>query len=327
MLLKITDFVCRCFVLFAVCLVFAGLPAAADTIYVNNLGGSDSNNGATTSNKGDNVGPLRTIEAALRRVKRGDSIELANTDIPYKECVALQGRRHSGTSFAPFVIEGNGATLDGIAEVPAHRWEHVTGDVFRFAPDRAGYQQLFLNGEAAKLVGRFDGFYDTSFLEEGQWCRCKGGIHFGTAKDRSVHNYDLSYASHPVGITLYEVEHVVIRDLTLRGFQLDGLNAHDNAFDCVLSKVTSIENGRSGVSVGGASRVRLVDCVLEKNNDTQLNAEGWSTATLKDTTLSSKDASLWKRELNSFGRGARIVIDGETQFEQQGWSDEDDEDD
>ena len=312
-------------VLLSIFVASAVQTATAETIYVNNIGGDDTNNGLTQENKGDGVGPLRTLTGALKRVERGDSIELAKTDVPYNECVTLQGRRHSGTSFAPFVIDGNGATLEGIAQVPAHRWEHVCGDIFRFAPDRAAFQQLFLDGEAAELVGRFDGFYNTQFLTPKQWCRCKGGIHFAAEKGKSVHNYELSFASHPVGITLYNVENVVIRNLKLRGFQLDGINAHDNAFDCLLSDISSVENGRSGVSVGGSSRVRLNHCELGKNNDTQLNAEGWSTSTLQDTRLVSKVAPLWKRELNSFGRGARVIIDGKPQVEQQGWYSEEQE--
>ena len=59
-----------------------------------------------------------------------------------------------------------------------------------------------------------------------------------------------------MGITLYEVRNVVIRDLIVQGFQLDGINAHDGVFDALLKKVTCRGNARSGICVGGASRVR-----------------------------------------------------------------------
>jgi|GEM_PF-925695 len=312
-------------VAFVVCLLLCP-NANADTIYVNNISGSDLNDGASPEHKGEGIGPLKSLTGALKRVHRGDKVELAKTQAPYKECVALQGSRHSGTSYAPFVIDGNGATLDGIDTVPAHRWEHVYGDVFRFVPDRTGYQQLFLDDAAAKRMPKFDAMYNTSFLAKKQWCRCKGGIHFATEKDKSIHTYELSYAKHPVGITLYDVQNVVIHDLNVRGFQLDGINAHDNAFECVLSEVTSTENGRSGVSVGGSSRLHLAKCDLRDNGDSQLRAEGWSTTKLHGTKLVSNEVPAWKRESNQYRRGARITIDGMKQVDTVGWwTDKDEE--
>ena len=57
----------------------------------------------------------------------------------------------------------------------------------------------------------------------------------------------------PVGITLYKVRDVAIGDLTVQGFQLDGINAFDGAFDIQLSGVTCRGNGRSGIlGPGGA---------------------------------------------------------------------------
>ena len=38
----------------------------AESIYVNNTTGNNFNTGADAQNQGDNVGPLRTIEAALK---------------------------------------------------------------------------------------------------------------------------------------------------------------------------------------------------------------------------------------------------------------------
>lgn len=306
-------------------LLFGLTAAQGDTVYVNNISGSDLNDGASPEHKGEGVGPLKSLTGALKRVQRGDRIELAKTTAPYQECVTLQGPRHSGTSYDPFVIDGNGASLEGIATVPAHRWEHVAGDIFRYVPARTGYQQLFLDGTPAKRMPKFDGVYNTSFLKPKQWCRCKGGIHFATEKNTSVHNYDLSYAEHRVGITLYDVENVVLHDLAVRGYQLDGINAHDNAFDCVLSQVTSTENGRSGVSAGGSSRLRLSKCELLDNGDSQFRAEGWSTSHLQDTKMVSNDVPVWKRQANQFGRGARLFINGTKQVETVGWWTESDE--
>ena len=158
--------------------------AESKTIYVNNVVGSDFNTGSLPESQGERVGPLRTIVAALRITNRGDKVELAKTPVPYEECISLQGPRHSGFEFAPFVLNGNGATLDGTAAVPANRWEFVVGDVHRFVPERGGFQMLFLNGEPAKQLPRFDGDFVSAFLKPKEWCRCRGGIHFMPEKEQ-----------------------------------------------------------------------------------------------------------------------------------------------
>lgn len=292
----------------------------ADTLYVNNMSGSNSSNGLSEENQGDGIGPLRTIAAALKRAERGDRIVLANTGAFYEECVTLQGARHSGTSFAPFVIEGNGATLDGTAEVPAHRWEFVRDNIFRFVPDHAGFQQLFIAGEVAAQLPRVNGAYVSNYLKGKEWQRYRGGIQFAAEKGKSVYSYDLRYAQHRVGITLYDVENVVIHDLNVRGFQLDGINAHDNAMDCILSQVSSTANGRSGVAVCGASRVRLVKSNLQQNGSVQLHMEDWSTTHLNETKMVAKYAPVWKRNLNAYGRGAKLFINEEPQVGSEGWN-------
>ena len=42
-----------------------------------------------------------------------------------------------------------------------------------------------------------------------------------------------------MGLSLYKVEHVVIRDLTFQHFQVDGVNVHDLCANVVLDNVRS----------------------------------------------------------------------------------------
>ena len=139
--------------------LFLALPniTLGETHYVNNIAGSDTNSGVIDDNQGAGVGPLRTIRVALKRAQRGDRIVLANTGAYYEECITLQGAKHSGYEYAPFTIDGNGATLDGTALVPPHKWDVVGEDIYRFVPERGGYQRLFLDGELAERIPRFDG--------------------------------------------------------------------------------------------------------------------------------------------------------------------------
>ena len=306
-------------ILTLLCTLSVATPLFGTTFYVNNIAGNDLNSGTLPSGEGEGVGPLRTIQAALRRTQRGDRIELANTGIAYPASISLQGPSNSGYAFAPFVLDGKGATLDGSIAVPANQWELIDDDVYRFQPDVGGYQTLLLDGEPAKSAPRFDGSYLSTFLEPKQWCGCRGGIHFRTEEGKSPYAYDLRYGRHRVGITLYNVRYVVIKNLTVNGFQLDGINAHDNAMECVLDKVTCVANGRSGIAVNGASRVKIIDCRASGNGEVELRCDQWSTTHVINSRLRAEGRPIWTRHVNQAGRGARLFVDETPQFDLHGW--------
>ena len=58
---------------------------------------------------------------------------------------------------------------------------------------------------------------------------------------------------------------MAISDLTVQGFQLDGINALNDARNVRLAGVTCRGNGRYGLAVGGASQVEIDSCLLENN--------------------------------------------------------------
>jgi hypothetical protein len=246
----------------------------ARDIFVNNVGGSDVQNGAAPDSKIQGNGPVRTIAQGLRLAEKGDRLVLANTGEPYRESITLQGGRHSGHPDEPFEVVGNGAVLDGSLPVPSEAWEHVRASVFRFPPRRKSYQQLFLDD--LPLTRRDVGPSGLPQLQPLEWCLFDRHIYFRAEDDRIPQNYRLTHAGPPVGITLYEVRHVVVRDLTVQGFQLDGINAHDNVFGSTIANCVCRGNGRSGISVGGASRVRLDSCLIGNNGTAQIRTEGYS---------------------------------------------------
>ena len=87
-------------------------------------------------------GPVQSLTRGLATAQPGDRIVMSNTGEPYRESVTLFGGRNSGQRSQPFVIEGNGATLDGSLPVPPKAWEHFAGDVFRFRPDGTNQRGL-----------------------------------------------------------------------------------------------------------------------------------------------------------------------------------------
>jgi hypothetical protein len=248
---------------------------SARDIYVDNRIGDDARDGTSPEPFGQRAGPCRSIARALKLTRKGDRLVLTNTGIPYRESITLQAARHSGTSRQPFILIGNGAVLDGTRVVPKGVWEHVDGDVFRFLPPRMSHQTLYLDGEPATRVP-IESRLKLQHLQPRQWCLLDRHVHFRVEPERLPRQYDLRHTMLPVGITLYDVRHVIISDVTVQGFQLDGINAHDNVFETSLINVTSLGNGRSGISIGGASRVTVSDCRAADNGVAQVRTEGYS---------------------------------------------------
>ncbi len=268
---------------------FATFGSARD-LYVNNMAGNDRYDGRVPTTEGKKLGPLHTIARALRIAQKGDRVIIANTGQPYRESITLQGGRHSGLRAARFELIGNGAVLDGSRDIPANAWTWYSGNVFRYRPVKMHFQVLYRNGKPAERVqvteaARIDD------LKPLQWCLFEGQIYFCTEPGNLPQNYDLAHTTLPVGITLYEVRHVTIRDLVVQGFQLDGVNAHDGVTGTTLIGLTCRGNGRSGISVGGASRVQIQACLIGNNGAVQFRAEGPSHAQLVGCDLVGTDAA------------------------------------
>lgn len=244
-------------------------------IFVDNVAGDDRRDGTTEQSSGRAGGPVRSLRRALDLAVGSDRVVMTDTGEPYRESVTLQAGKHTGVATRPFTIVGNGATLDGSAPVPEDAWIHVEGDVFRFRAPRTNFQILFLDGKplVRQFVAREAGFPELRPLE---WCLFDRHIYFRVEKDKLPRQYELSHTSLPVGITLYEARNIVISDLVVQGFQLDGLNAHDSVFDATLVGLTCRGNGRSGISVGGASRVKIIACLVGDNGAAQVRTEGFS---------------------------------------------------
>jgi hypothetical protein len=256
-------------------LVLASTAIARD-IYVNNLTGDDRRSGRHPLIVGPLDGPVRTITRALEIATGNDRIVLANTGVPYRESVTLQAGRHSGLPTKPFVLEGNGAVLEGLQEIPTGRWEFYQDSAFRFRPSGKSFHLLFLDGRPAERVAVAGDAAAVPQLQPLQWCLYRGHVYFRPEPGRLPDSYDLSHTSLTVGITLYEVRHVAIMNLTIQGYQLDGINAHDGVFHASLSDLICRGNGRSGISVGGASNVLVEACLVGNNGAAQLRAEGFS---------------------------------------------------
>lgn len=248
----------------------------ARDLYVNNESGSDLHDGLEPAAAVGYRGPFRTIARALRTAQAGDRIHIENTGIPYRESVTLQADRHSGLGSDPFMIIGNRAILDGSMEVAPQSWEHFQNDIYRFRSENKYFKVLYLGRRPAKRSLDDDPQSRVLGLEPLEWTLADGYVYFRAEEGKLPSSYELSHTVLPVGITLYEVKNVIVQDLTIQGFHLDGVNAHDGARQVDLVGLVCRGNGRSGISVGGASRVRIEGCLVGDNGLAQLRTEGFS---------------------------------------------------
>ena len=257
---------------------------AAD-LYVDNRLGDDRFDGSLPSPDDSGSGPFRSIGRALRNSAAGHRVHIANTGQPYRESLTLQGPQHSGSARRPFELIGNGATLDGSAPVPAEAWRHDRDEVYRFRPPKTSFQLLYLDDVPAERVPVDPDATQRPELEPLQWCLFQRHIYFRPEPDNLPNDHSVSYSGLPVGITLYRVRNVVVRGLTVQGFQLDGINAHDGVSETTLKDVIARGNARSGVSVGGASQLMIQESTLGDNGAAQLRTEGFSQTRVIASTL------------------------------------------
>lgn len=286
-----------------ICLALAAQAAARD-IYVNNVAGDDHYDGLAEKFAGGRTGPVQTINKALRVVDKGDRIVIAKTDSPYYEPLSLSAANHCGLPHLPLVIYGNGAILDGTGPVPGEAWEPVANDVFRFRPRRLTFQQLYLDGKPAIRRDIDPAVAQVPELKPLEWMLFEGHIYFRVEPGKLPEDYALRCAAERTGITLYHVRNVIIRDLVVQGFQLDGVNAHDGVNQTAVVGMTCRGNGRSGVTVANSSRLIINSCLIGDNGEAQVRVEGYSVAELVNTEIIDNTAP-------AFGRlGGKLLIDG-----------------
>ncbi len=281
-----------------VCLFLTNRTIARD-IFVNNTTGDDRRSGTTDELTGGD-GPLRSITRALRAAEFGDRIVVAKTKKPYHGSLSLQAGRHSGTVDRPFRLVSNGAVLDGTREVPVLQWAYYDQGAYRYRPRSLTRQILFLDGKPAKRVSVEKGKQPPK-LEALQWCWVGGYIYFRPEKGKTPADYVLAHTYLRVGITIYETQHVLVSGFVVQGFELDGVNAHDSVFHGELKGMTCRGNARSGISIGGASRVKVNACLLGNNGEAQLRTEGFSTTELVDSDLIENTAPRIDRQ------GGRLI--------------------
>ncbi|GAB6166645.1 hypothetical protein JCM19992_26450 [Thermostilla marina] len=287
--------------------------ASARDIFVNNRSGDDHFLGRQPTDGTGYAGPVRTIEKALALAQSGDRIVIAATGIPYRESLTVATARLGGNAVREFIIEGNGAVLDGTVPVPREAWELYTPAwraekkvVFRCWPPLKGTQILYIGDKPGLRVPADSAAELPPMLEPMQWCYHRGALYLGLPENARPEQYDLRYAGMRSGLTLHHVSKVVIRDLVIQGFQTDGIAVANTVKDLRLERVVCRGNGRAGISVGAVSRVEIIDSLLGDNGESQLIAHHTSETIVRNTQIIGNTAPAVVR------KGGTLEIDGKS---------------
>ena len=284
-----------------------GATASARDIFVNNVRGNDATRGFSAESTDADNGPLKTIARALRIAEPSDRIVLIDTGEPYRTSISLSGKNCSGTKNAPFTIVGNGVTLDGTQPVPDNGWKHYQGDIFRFQPPQVGFQCLYRDGvpvNRALVTGT-----TMPRLDPGQWCLFGPYIYFRVEKDRLPADYHLSYGQLSTGITLLYVQNVLIQDVAVQGFRLDGISAINNAYGVRLLRVIARGNGRAGISIGNVSDVEIKDSLLGANGSAQILTLPRSKTRVVNTQIIATTAPAFDRQGGQLSTEGNKIIE------------------
>jgi hypothetical protein len=243
--------------------------------FVDNANGRDSNDGQSDVTLNSVTGPVRSINRALQLVRSGDTIILANTGLPYYESFSLVGARLGGVPGLPLTILGNGATLSGLRQLPPGSWLQDGPDLWRVSFNRKGHYCLLRNGDLLPEHRVEDAEDPRPTLPAGQWCAYRGSVYYRQEGGVEPQHLRFDYAAEETGITLYQVEH----------FRVDGVNAHNMCRGIVLENVTSRENGRCGIAVGGTSSVTFRGGTLERNGRESALITGKGLLAVEEGTL------------------------------------------
>ncbi len=223
--------------------LLAGSPAIssadAATWFVNNQTGNDNNDGITQATA------VATISKAISLAKTSDTLELANTGIPYQETMLF--RNLGGRPDRPFIVEGNGAVLSGLRTIDAPKWENVSENLYVFPLEKTPYGNPFLvsRGKRVPQVKRQE------LLQTGQhyWDRSGNKIYFLCAPGKQPADYELEATLRVSGFTLTSASYIVCRNLSAEFFSNDGFNIHGDCRGIRLENVIARHNGDDGISI------------------------------------------------------------------------------
>ena len=209
----------------------------ADSWYVNNKTGSDANDGRSAKTA------FATIKRATSSAKTSDTLVLANTGVAYREPIMMV--RLGGTPAAPFVIEGNGATITGLKPIKPDAWQARDGGLHFYPVVKKpyGFPALVCRGTRLPVAK------SAHAVGPGQFFWGADGILFRPEAGKPLADTPLEATLIVSGLTVQSSSYIVCRNLISEYHSNDGFNVHGDCRGIVCENIVGRHNGDDGFSI------------------------------------------------------------------------------
>lgn len=249
--------------------LFCSLSAA--TYYVDNVKGNDSNDGSKER-------PVASIEKGLSLLKKSDRLEVApNNGKPYRRPYpGTYGKSyevlHGGTADNPMVINGNGAVISGLSEIPLKTWKKTDDGLYKmpFWPMSNMYriykQQdywlpdakiFFVNGERttnclsmAELKKTPNAFW---------WSRKEKSLYYNPPAGKTVADVKIELPSNSGFYVM--ADHTRVENFTMILSFNDGFDTNRHPRNVIFRNCAAIDNCGQAFSCHDTGVVYYEDCV------------------------------------------------------------------
>ncbi len=121
----------------------------------------------------------------------------------------------------------------------------------------------------------------------------EGYLYFRPEKGKTPEDYKLEITALRTGITLNHVDHVVIRNLIVQGFQMDGVSLANSATNVVIEQCTIRGNARAGMAVGWGSDVKASRILMCANAFSEVLTLPYSRVKIEKSRLSGDYGKPW----------------------------------
>ena len=232
---------------------------AENSLYVDNVKGSDRNNGSEQK-------PLRTFRKAVRLLKPGMTLYLVpNKNKPYKHSLVI--KRKPSTTDKLITIDGQGAILNGLTDTK-RKWTLVKDGLYKRKIRRPkgfyvqrhfmvidGHQQRM--GIYKKLTRK--SLKEVEELEPGEWTYNEDdGVLFLKLAKKLEDTELLEPADKMAsGVMIQASSNVKIKNITVEYFKNDGYNISEDSKNVIFENIIAKYCGDDGISAHQKCEIKV----------------------------------------------------------------------
>jgi hypothetical protein len=272
------------------------------TIYVDHRRGNDRRDGVYATVEGFHTGPVRTVQAALRRVSMGGKIVVVPTSTAYTESFVVEGSRMLGSERQPLLIDGGGSEWVGWRPVP-DEWRHRRDQLYRLDIPTQTFTRLFRDGVPV-AVGVQDADERGMEPRAGEGARFETRLFLSTSDLRMPRDEELWGSSAAGGVVFHGASHVILQNFVFRGYRIDAIQMKGICRDLEVRSCEIHHSGRGGIYVGSNAEVSLQQVLIQDVPEAGVIAEDHARLTVRAMSV------LASGERIRLGRDVRLDDDG-----------------